>query len=261
MAPIGADAYGENSPYDPPRQTMGMGSFRHRQDSRGTPDWVQTYLSFDLDTMESTMNAARFDTLLRPLSAPASRRGALAALASGLLAVGPLARGGQEAEAKKKHKKKKPSHTRKPSLNAFGCVDVGKACLGNDNLCCSGMCQGKKPKQGRKDKSTCVAHHTGDCSREKTFCTANLLDSKCGPDGADAYCQTTTGNADFCANVENFSLMSSPCRSCSRDADCEAITGPGSACVVIDGGSHCDGKYSCTRRGSSNGTTCLPAGV
>jgi hypothetical protein len=238
-----------------------MGIFRHRQDDHRTPDWMSAYLSFDLDTMELAMNAARFDALLRTHSARASRRSALAGLASGLLLVGPPAFGEHEARAKKKHKKRKPHHMRKPSLNAFGCVDVGKACGGNDNICCSGRCDGNKPKPGKKDMRTCVAHHTGDCTREKTFCTANTLDSKCGPTGADAYCQTTTGNADFCANVENFSLLSSLCRSCARDSDCDAITGPGSACVVIDGGSNCDSKYSCKRRFSSNGTTCLPAGV
>ena len=232
-----------------------MASFRHRQDGRGTPDSMSTYLSFDLDTMELAMDAARFDALLRSLSARASRRGALAALASGLLVVGSLAGGGQEAKAKKNRKKKKPP------LNAFGCVDVGKACRGNDTNCCSGICEGKKPKKGKRDTSLCVAHDTGDCTPATTYCTAGEVNSKCGFAGADARCQTTTGNASFCANFENFIGSGPPCHSCDKDADCEAVTGPGSACVVLDGGSGCDGKYSCTRRGSSNGTTCLPAGV
>jgi hypothetical protein len=207
------------------------------------------------------MDAARFDALLRSLSTRASRRSALAGLTGGLLVLGPLALDGHEAGARKKHHKHKPHHPKKPSLNAFGCADVGQACGGNDNVCCSGICEGKKPKKGKRDTSLCVAHHTGDCTPAATYCTASTVSSKCGFAGADARCQTTTGNASFCANVENFIGSGPPCRSCDKDADCEAITGPGSACVVFDGSPYCDSKYSCTRRGSANGTTCLPPGA
>jgi hypothetical protein len=224
---------------------------------------METYLSFALDTQELPMGAKRFDALMRRLSARAARRGLLAGLAGGLLAVGPLAFGGHEAGARnkhKKHKKKKPHHSKRPPFNAFGCVDVGQACRGNDNFCCSGICEGETPKKGKRDTSLCVAHHTGDCTPEITYCTAGTLNSKCVSGGADAYCLTTTGHADFCGNVKDF-VTENRCRSCEKDTDCEAITGPGSACVVINGGPYCTGMSSCKAQGSSNGTTCMPAGI
>jgi hypothetical protein len=207
------------------------------------------------------MDADRFDHFARTLTSHASRRVALVGLASGWLAAGSLALRGPQAEAKKKHKKHKKHHLQDPSLNAFGCVDVGQACAGNDSLCCSGTCDGGKPKKGKRDTSLCAAHHTGGCTLATTYCSAGALISKCGASGADARCQTTTGNASFCANVENFIGSAPQCRTCDKDADCEAITGPGSACVVFEGGPNCDSKFACTRRGSSNGTTCLPPGV
>lgn len=97
MGPAGAVVYGENSLFGRRRHTTRMGNFRHRQDGRGSPNWRHTYLSFDLDTMELLMDAARCDALLRSFSTRASRCGALAGLASGLLVVGPLALGGHEA--------------------------------------------------------------------------------------------------------------------------------------------------------------------
>jgi hypothetical protein len=202
------------------------------------------------------MIAIRFDSLIRSLASRASRRGALAALASGLLVVGPLALGGHEAEAKKKQRKK----TRKPSFNAYGCLNVGQACGGSDDRCCSGICEGRKPKKGKKDTSRCVAHNAGDCTTALNVCTAGLVASKCGDAGADAHCMTTTGNASFCGHIETFDPEIN-CLACGKDADCEAITGPGSACVVFDGAPYCTMMDSCKTHGSSKGTACVPAGA
>jgi hypothetical protein len=62
------------------------------------------------------MDGTRFDDLLRTVSATPSRRGMLAGIASGLLAVLPSTLGGDDAEAKKKRKnnKKKKKRTSPP---------------------------------------------------------------------------------------------------------------------------------------------------
>ncbi len=200
------------------------------------------------------MDTHRFDALARTLISRASRRGVLAGLASGLLAVLPLTIGGEEIKARKKRRK-----TKKPRLNAFGCVNVGQACAGNDGLCCSGSCEGEKPKKGKKDTSRCLAHHSGDCTTALNVCTVGLPASKCGEAGADAHCLTTTGNAAYCAHMETFDPETN-CRPCGKDTDCEADFGPGTACVVLDGGPYCTRESSCTAYGSSQGTACVTVG-
>ncbi len=145
----------------------------------------------------------------RWFAAATSRRDVLhgiAVLAPGL--VGLLA---EPAEAGKKR--------RAPQLNEFGCVDVGKGCRGKDELCCSGICQGKAPKRGKRDRSKCVAHNTGGClPGQETVAT---------PCGTGGFCARTTGNAGFC-------LMPATgiCTNCRKDAECEAALGPGAACVL-----------------------------
>jgi hypothetical protein len=54
-----------------------------------------------------------------------------------------------------KMKRKKLKH------NQFGCVEVGNACRGNCANCCSGICQGKKPKKGRKTKAAALRTTSG----------------------------------------------------------------------------------------------------
>jgi hypothetical protein len=122
------------------------------------------------------------------------------------------------AKARKKTRKK-------PSVNAFGCLNVGQACGGNDGTCCSGICEGNKPKKGKKDKSRCVAHHTSSCQATDDFCEGTLTD--CGTNGV---CARTIGRASICANVNG----PGGCTSCSVDRDCEAAYGPGAACVACE---------------------------
>jgi hypothetical protein len=115
---------------------------------------------------------------------------------------------------------------KKLKLNQFGCINVGKPCRGKDSKCCSGICQGKKPKKGEKDKSRCVGHDEGTCSRglrsvpcggaSNTFCTNSR--------GQPGVCETTTGNAAHCNAV-------SDCFPCKRDVDCQPICGPKAACI------------------------------
>jgi hypothetical protein len=128
----------------------------------------------------------------------------------------------------------------KPSLkrNEFGCVNVGGKCRGEDRTCCSGYCQGKKPKKGKKDKSRCVAHDTGDCTGTDRVCPSGLCTTSIGHAGG---CMTTTGNAPYCADT----VTSIPCR---KDADCVPSCGPLAACYVCGGvaGGRCAGPGVCT---------------
>lgn len=191
------------------------------------------------------MDDERFDSLTRFLTTAGSRRRVLAALGS-LVTLGAL-----PARAKKDKNKLK-----KPKLNAFGCVDVGKACQGKNGTCCSGLCQGKKPKKGKKDKSRCVAHNTGACTPERSVCATGNDTSICAP---QSVCLATTGNAGFCANGTGFSQEAN-CRPCAKDTDCEAAGfGQGSACVIVDQG-FCT-SISCAEVNGSSGTACLPPGA
>jgi hypothetical protein len=113
------------------------------------------------------------------------------------------------------------------AFNAFGCLDVGQKCRGNDELCCSGLCEGQKPKQGERDKSRCTPHNTGGCSPAQDFCLTDP-NTRCGATGI---CARTTGNAGFCLQIPADQLN---CTACKRDADCTVGFGPGAACVVCD---------------------------
>jgi hypothetical protein len=114
---------------------------------------------------------------------------------------------------------------KKPQLNAFGCLNVGQKCRGNNGLCCSGICQGKKPKQGKKDKSQCVAHDTGECQAEQDSCLAEE-EIRCGTANGGA-CVRTTGKAGFCGGG------SGACIACEKDTDCQTLGfGENAACVV-----------------------------
>jgi hypothetical protein len=194
------------------------------------------------------MDGDRFDVFTRSLSPEGSRRGVLAGLASGLLAAKLLARRGEEAYAKKKGKKKL-------KLNAFGCVNVGGKCRGNSANCCSGICEGKKPKKGKKDKSTCVAHDTNGCTAQKSFCnTGSQEQSNCEVGDPQAMCINTTGGAPFCGNL---TVTPANCAGCRRDADCEAAGfPPGSACAPTVVGA-CN--FPCAG-GGPLATACLPPG-
>lgn len=158
------------------------------------------------------MDASRFDYLTRSLTDMPSRRGLLRGLSAAALGLAAI-RIPDGVGAKKKRKKK-------VVRNAFGCVDVGGKCRGKDANCCSGICQGKKPKQGKKDTSTCVAHNEGECQAGQDSCLET--DVLCGEFGD---CFSTTGKAGFCG-------ADADCVVCQKDADCEPIKGQGAACVV-----------------------------
>lgn len=175
------------------------------------------------------MNQQHIAVLTRTMSRVPSRRDVLrglvgAGIGLGVLVGWPL--GESEVEAKKKHKKKKKKS--KPTFNAFGCLNVGQPCRGKSANCCSGICQGKKPKKGEKDKRTCVAHNAGFCTAEMDTCTVGG-NVPCRP---NCFCTLTTGNAGFCGR---FSVLGgTDCRVCARDTDCQAEFGAGAACVVLE---------------------------
>jgi hypothetical protein len=165
------------------------------------------------------MDGLSFDGLTRSLTDLSSRRGLLRGLAAALslIALDPP----HLAGARKKRQQK-------PVFNAFGCVNVDGKCRGNSSLCCSGICQGKKPKKGEKDKSRCVAHNTGGCSAALQSC-GPVPDVPCGAGG---FCLATTGNAGFCG-----AIVQATCATCQRDTDCQGIFGAGAACVICANGS------------------------
>jgi hypothetical protein len=181
------------------------------------------------------VDAERFDDVTRLLATTAPRRVALAALAGTSLTVLVYAVGWEAADAKRRKRKGKRKNIKR---NAFGCVDVGKACRGKDANCCSGTCQGKKPKRGKRDKSRCVAHNTGGCQPEDDNCAGLLMG--CG-EFRSGICYRTTGKGSFCARAAF-------CGECAKDVDCIAITGPGSACGFCPGGGCAPGSD----------TICLP---
>jgi hypothetical protein len=181
---------------------------------------------------ENAMDLDRIDDLTRVLTRVPSRRGVLVGLASALAATLPLALG-DEAAAKKRRKHKRK--TKKSTPNAFGCLNVGQPCRGKSALCCSGVCGGKKPKQGGRDQRRCIGHNVGGCTPERNFCFADpIQQSLCNPVGAVSVCFSTTGSAGFCGNVAAF-VEDENCQLCIKDTDCEtAGFPPGSACVVLD---------------------------
>jgi hypothetical protein len=202
------------------------------------------------------MDEMRFDTMTRLLSQSLTRRGMCFVAGGSALALG-MTGSLQLLSARKKRRKNKKNLKR----NAFGCVGAGDPCRGNGTNCCSGICQGKKPKRGMKDKSRCADHNAGDCTPERDIClVGGIEESLCNGEPARAFCVTTTGGASFCASDENVSPEIN-CVACRTDRDCEALGFPsGSACVVLVGGI-CVAEQSCVGINGSDGTACLAPGV
>jgi hypothetical protein len=185
------------------------------------------------------LDGKAFDQVARRLATSFSRRG-LWGIATGTALGAVVARLPLAADAKKRKRRNKGK--RKPGLqrNGFGCVDIGKPCRGNNANCCSGICDGEKPKKGKKDTSRCVAHNVGECQADQDVCRG--IGAACGDGGA---CFRTTGNASFCGD-------GGQCVACQKDADCEAMGFlAGAACV--------DCAEDC--QDISGGTACFRAGA
>ncbi len=164
------------------------------------------------------MDGRRFDDLIRSLNV--SRR---TLLGGGLAVAGGWLCRPHIAARKKRGKRSKLKR------NVYGCVNVGGACRGKDAVCCSGACQGKKPRKGKKDISRCVAHNVGDCPAGADSCLEGV--TLC----TNGLCYQTTGQTAFCA-------AGGVCFDCKRDADCEPVFGEGAACGVCP---DCVGDTSC----------------
>jgi hypothetical protein len=164
------------------------------------------------------MDATRFDTLVRSFAAGSTRRAVLRATGAAL-----GLRAGRRPDVARARKAKK-----KLKRNALGCVNVGKPCRGKDKHCCSGVCRGKPPKRGERDRSRCVAHGEGGCrpGQNLTGCGGQTVQCTSSTGGVGA-CRTTTGKAGYCAG-------DGQCRQCGKDADCRPFCGPRAACVVCD---------------------------
>jgi hypothetical protein len=169
---------------------------------------------------ENDMNSPHLNPLFRLLT------GTRRALLGGAAMIAAGRSGAPNSAAKKKHRKK-------PTLNRFGCVDVGNPCLGNDALCCSGFCLGQKSKKGKRDRSRCVAHHADICQPGQLSIPCGGTDETTAlctlPNGEPGLCERTTGNASYCAGSFNV------CAPCGKDADCHAVCGAGAACITCAG--------------------------
>jgi hypothetical protein len=168
------------------------------------------------------MDHDAFDRLTTTLSTGSSRRRVLR-LSAAALGLGGV---GQSVAKKKKKKKKKPTSL---LFNSFGCVNVGGACRGNSDNCCSGICEGSKPKKGKKDTSRCVAHDQSTCVAGQRQAPCGGVDVECeASNGLPGFCDTTTGNAGYCS-------ISGDCFACKKDKDCQSEFGEGAACIVCAG--------------------------
>jgi hypothetical protein len=172
-----------------------------------------------------------FDAAVRQVATRLSRRGLWGVATT--VALGATTLWHPAGDARKRKKAKKLQR------NSFGCVDVGNACRGNSANCCSGICQGKKPKQGKTDTSVCVAHNVLECRAGQDACVQGFI--PCGTD-PDFSCFQTTGKAAFCGG-------NGGCAECRKDTDCEGEFGPGAACTV------------CDELCPETGTACVAAGI
>jgi hypothetical protein len=176
------------------------------------------------------MDSKRFDSLAKMIGRRRSRRDAFQALAAAGLAAA-ATRTGLAAE---------PATAAQVAVERrFDCKAVGEKCNGKDSACCSGRCQGKGAKKGRRgkkdrrDKSKCVAHDQGGCTGDHDTCL-NSQAVACGF-RARGGCLQTTGNANFCGEIEGSSPPRLRCEVCTTDKDCENLGyGRGAACVVCE---------------------------
>jgi hypothetical protein len=201
-----------------------------------------------------------FERATRALSGVSTRRAllgrsavtGLATLLAHLSVETEASQAAGELAADRKRRRKKALQR-----NEFGCVNVGGKCRGKDANCCSGICQGKKPKKGEKDGSRCVAHNAGSCTPERNICVVgDNIDAACNLPDAFAVCFATTGNAGFCGSLAAFNPDLN-CRACNTDADCEAFGFTvGTACVVLEDAGACGNQCAATDK-----RACIPPAI
>ena len=196
------------------------------------------------------MEPTRFDSLVRVVTTR-SRREAILALLGGVLGLSGLYQAdagmmgmgmmGMMGMGKGKRKRCEPD----PTPNAFGCLNVGQPCRGQDSACCSGRCQGRSPRRGECDRSRCVSHDESTCLPGQQAETCGGQTVTCtSTAGQPGFCNTTTGEAAYC-------LAAGGCFPCQRDAHCEGVCGPGAACIRC---ANCPVGTSCAGTGATSCT-------
>jgi hypothetical protein len=181
------------------------------------------------------MDGKRFDSLAKKIGRRRSRRDAFQALATAALAAAAtrIGLGAESAEAQVAVEQR------------FNCKAVGEKCNGKDSACCSGRCQGKGAKKGRKrkngkrrkdrpDRSKCIAHDQGSCTGTQDTCDTGKRVA-CGS-GTGGGCLQTTGKANFCGQVQTGTTPPRlKCEVCEKDSDCvNKGYGRDAACVVCE---------------------------
>jgi hypothetical protein len=211
-----------------------------------------------------------FDQLTRSLTQP--RRVVVNALAAAGLAIFSRLGSDDDAQAKKKHKKRKKCKG--------GTTRCGKkACCRADQNCVNGKCQDKKDEAGNclsdddcapgqtckgglcvevvpgcGDVGDCDAGEVcingscvviaGTCDAAADHCAVN--ESLCNEGGTgDCFCLQRFGGGAACTQIF---VLGSVCGDCTSDAECEAVEA-GSVCVsAVDNGCPCDpGQGICAR--------------
>lgn len=125
------------------------------------------------------MDAERFDTLVRAVSAGATRRGLLTGLAGGTGALLALAGAGDGA-ARKRRKKKRKKNQRRTCPRDFDCRD-SQNCIGGRCVCDETLCANRTNPGDPQQECFCDAAADGerlcfaliDCAAGPTFCTVD----------------------------------------------------------------------------------------
>jgi hypothetical protein len=174
------------------------------------------------------MDGTSFDALARRLSATGPRRGALRALAAGLVA-GSLGWRGEPAAAA----------TCNVKANGDRCTSGGE--------CCSGRC---KRKKGTHKKFCRKAPGQGICTVADNVCDAGSPSCNV-PSTPQCLCYVAENGFSFCGRLPE--QTPDRCFKCNSDADCKKRPGAqaGDHCV------YCIGTCTNNPSGNTNGTACI----
>ena len=138
------------------------------------------------------MDAQHFDDLLRGLSA-ASRRGVLAGITGGLLAMLPIAFDGEDAAGRRKKKKKQKERCDCPK----GQICVNDTCVTGAGTCAAGATTCGRPSNAPltcNNSPSCVCRQSAS---GQTRCGKDPLGEACGQCTTDAQCESF-GVGAFC---------------------------------------------------------------
>jgi hypothetical protein len=178
------------------------------------------------------MDAGRFDTLTRSLLARLNRRGVLLGMASGLLAMLPLAMDHDAALAKKHHHKKHKHKHKKPGPPAATCSDGIKNGSETDIDCGGPDCPPCANGRTCERNTDCGTARCGDSQGNGDTCQSCTSDGVCGSDdNGGCTCDDGTG---ACLSDQDPTIVDS-CDACPSGTVClEFFEGLG--CVPLCGG-------------------------